>query len=88
MTVTSEGNSQVSVMHKRSKLCSAKDSTTKHTMFLIDLTLKSSHHKGLLERAMHFLKNQSVLHDPIPLRNHNRAIKTRGRVMAPLGWAV
>ena len=54
MTVMSEGNSQVSVMHKRSKLCIAKDSTTKHTLFLIDLILKSPHLKGLLERAMHF----------------------------------
>ena len=60
MTVTSEGSSQVSVMHKRSKLCSAKDSTTKHTLFLNDLTLKSPYFKGLLERAMHFLKNQSL----------------------------
>ena len=41
MTVTSEGNSQVSVMHKRSKLFSAKDSATKHTLCLIDLILKS-----------------------------------------------
>ena len=54
MTVTSEGSSQVSVMHKRSKLWSAKDSTTKHTLFLIDLILKSPHPKGLLERAMSF----------------------------------
>ena len=60
MTVMSEGNSQVSVMHKRSKLCSAKDSTTKHTLFLNDLILKSPHLKGLLERAMRFLKNQSL----------------------------
>ena len=63
MTVTSAGNSQVSVMYKRSKLCSAKDSTTKHTLFLNDLTLKSPHSKGLLERAMRFcrfMKNQSL----------------------------
>ena len=60
MTVTSEGNSQVSVMHKRSKLCSAKDSTTKHTLFLNDLILKSPHFNGLLERAMRSLKNQSL----------------------------
>ena len=60
MTVTSEGNSQVSVMHKRSKSCSATDSATKHTLFLNDLILKSPHFKGLLERAMHFLKNQSL----------------------------
>ena len=60
MTMTSEGNSQVSVMHKRSKLCLAKDSTTKHTLFLNDLILKSPHFKGLLERAMRFLKNQSL----------------------------
>ena len=44
MTVMSEGNSHVSVMHRRSKLCSAKDSTTRHT-FLIDLILKSPHLK-------------------------------------------
>ena len=76
MIVTSEGNSQVSVMHKRSKLCSAKDSMTKHTLFLIDLILKSSHLKGLLERAMCFFfeEPKSVLHRLIPLRNHNRAI--------------
>ena len=60
MTVMSEGNSQVSMMHKRSKLCSSKYSTTKHTLFLIDLILKSPHLKGLLERAMRFLKNQSL----------------------------
>ena len=54
MTVTSEGNSQVSVMHKRSILCSATDSTTKHTLFLIDLILKSPHFKGLLERLCIF----------------------------------
>ena len=60
MIVTSEGNSQVSVMHRRSELFSAKDSTTKHTLFLIDLILKSPHLKGLLERAMHFLKNPSL----------------------------
>ena len=59
MIETSEGNSQVSVMHRRSKLCSAKDSTTKHILFLIDLILMSPHLKGLLERAMRFLKNQS-----------------------------
>ena len=59
MIVTSRGNSQVSLMHRRSKLCSAKDSMTKHTLFLIDLILKNPHLKGLLERAMHFLKNQS-----------------------------
>ena len=74
MIVTSEGNSPVSVMHRRSKLCSAKDSTTKHTLFLIDLILKSPHLNVLLERAMHFLKNQYVFHNLIPLRNHNRAI--------------
>ena len=75
MIVTSEGNSQVSVMHKRSKLCSAKDSMTKHTLFLIDLILKSPHLKGLLERAMRFFEEpKSVLHRLIPLRNHNRAI--------------
>ena len=60
MTVTSEGNSQVSVMHKRCKFCSAKDSSTKHSLFLNDLILKSPHLKGLLERAMRFLKNQSL----------------------------
>ena len=60
MIVTSEGNSQVSVMHRRSKLCSDNDSTTKHSLFLIDLILKSPHLKGLLGRAMHFLKNQSL----------------------------
>ena len=60
MIVMSEGNSQVSVMHRRSKLCSAKDSATKHALFLIDLILKSPHLKDLLERAMHFLKNQSL----------------------------
>ena len=60
MTVRSQGNSQVSVMHKRSKLCSAKGSTTKHTLFLNDLILKSPHLKGLLERAMCILKNQSL----------------------------
>ena len=60
MIVMSEGNSQVSVMHSRSKLCSSKDSTTKHTLFLIDLILKSAHLNGLLEMAMHFLKNQSL----------------------------
>ena len=60
MTVTSEGNSQISVMHKRSKLCSAKDSATKHTLFLNDMILKSPHFNGLLERAMRFLKNQSL----------------------------
>ena len=59
MTVTSEG-SQVSVMHKRSKLSSAKDSTTKHTLLPNDLILKSPHFKGLLERAMRFLNNQSL----------------------------
>ena len=53
MTGTSEGNSQVSVMH-RSKLCSAKDLTTKHTLFLNDLILKSPHLKGLLERLCVF----------------------------------
>ena len=58
--IVTEGNSQVSVMHRRSKLCSAKDSTTKHTLFLIDLILKSAHLKGLLERAMRFLKKQSL----------------------------
>ena len=52
MIATSEGNSQVSVMHRMSKLCSDKNSTTKHTLFLIDLILKSPHLKGLLERAM------------------------------------
>ena len=60
MIVTSEGNNQVSVMHRRSKLCSAKDSMIKHSLFLIDLILKSPHLKGLLERAMRFLKNQSL----------------------------
>ena len=60
MIVMSEGNSQVSAMHRMSKLCSAKDSTTKHTLFLIDLILKSPHLKGLLERAMRFLKNQRL----------------------------
>ena len=60
MIVTSEGNSQVSVMHRRSKLSSAKDSMTKHTLFLSDLIFKSPHLKGFLERAMHFLKNQSL----------------------------
>ena len=60
MTVMSEGNSQVSVMHKRSKLCSAKGSTTKQTLFLKDLILKSPHFNGLLERAMHFLNNQRL----------------------------
>ena len=60
MKVMSEGNSQVSVMHKRSKLCSAKGSTTKNNLFLNDLILKRPHFKGLLERAMHFLKNQSL----------------------------
>ena len=60
MTVTSEGNSKVSVMHQRSKLCSAKDSTTKHTLFLNDLILKSPNFKGLLERVMRFLKDQSL----------------------------
>ena len=60
MTVMSEGNNQVSVIHKRSKLCSAKDSITKYTLFLIDLILKSPHLKSLLERAMHFLKNKSL----------------------------
>ena len=60
MIVTSEGNSQVSVMHRRPKLCSAKDSAIKHTLFLIILKLKSPHFKALLERAMHFLKNQSL----------------------------
>ena len=60
MVVTTEGNSQVSVMHRRSKLCSAKDSMKKHTLFLIDLLLKSPHLKGLLERAMCFLKDQSL----------------------------
>ena len=60
MTVMSEGNSQVSVMLKRSKLCSAKDSTTKHTLFLIDLSLKIPHFKGLLEKVMNFLKNKSL----------------------------
>ena len=59
MIVTSEGNSQDSVMHRRSKFCSAKDSATKHALFLIDLILRSPH-KGLLERAMHFLKNESL----------------------------
>ena len=54
MIAMSEGSSQVSVMHRRSKLCSAKDSTTN------DLILKSPHLKGLLERAMRFLKNQSL----------------------------
>ena len=56
MTVTSEGSSHVSVMHRRPKLCSAKDSTTKHTLFLIDLILKCPHLKGLLERVMHFFE--------------------------------
>ena len=60
MLVTSDDNSQVSVMHRRSKLFSAKDSTTKHTLLLIDLIVKSPHLKGLLERAMRFLKNQSL----------------------------
>ena len=60
MTVTSEGTNQVSVRHKRSKLFSAKESPTKHTLFLIDMILKSPHLKGLLKRAMHFLKNQSL----------------------------
>ena len=60
MTLTTEGNSQISVMHKKSKLCSAKDSTPKHTLFLIDLILKSPHLKGLLEKVMRFLKNQSL----------------------------
>ena len=41
MIVTSEGNSQVSVIHRRAKLCSAKDSTTKHALFLIDLILNA-----------------------------------------------
>ena len=59
MTATSEGNSQVSVRHRRSKLCSVKDSTIKHTLFLIDLTLKSPHLKGLLERPMRFLKDRN-----------------------------
>ena len=59
MIVTSEGNSQVSVMH-RSQLCSGKDSATKHALFLSDLILKSPHLKGILERAMRFLKNQSL----------------------------
>ena len=59
MAVTSDGNSQVSVMH-RSKVCSVKDSMTKHTLFLIDLILKNPHLKGLPERAMHFLKSQSL----------------------------
>ena len=54
MIAMSEGSSQVSVMHRRSKLCSAKDSMTN------DLILKSPHLKGLLERAMRFLKNQSL----------------------------
>ena len=56
MTVTSEGNSQASVMYKRSKLCSAKDTTTKHTLFLNDLILESPHFKGLLEKAMHIFE--------------------------------
>ena len=60
MIVVSEGNSQVSVMHRRSKLCSAKDLTAKHTLFLIDLILKSPHLKGLLERVMCFMKKQSL----------------------------
>ena len=60
MILTSEGNNHVSVMHRRSKLCSAKDSVTKSTLFLIDLILKSPHFKGLLERAMRFLKDQSL----------------------------
>ena len=60
MTVMSEGNSQISVMHKKSILCSAKDSTTKHTLFLNDLILKSPHLKGLLKRTMHFLKDRSL----------------------------
>ena len=60
MIVMSEGNNQVSVMHRRSKLCSAKDLSTKHTLFLIDLILKSPLLKGLLERAMHILKYQSL----------------------------
>ena len=60
MIVMSEGNTQVSVIHRRSKLFSAKDSTTKHALFLIDLILKSPHLQGLLERAMPFLKNQSL----------------------------
>ena len=60
MTVMSEGNSHVSLMHGRSKLCSVKCSTTKHTLFLIDLILKSPHLEGLLERAMRVLKNQSL----------------------------
>ena len=54
MIVMSEGNSQVSVVHRRSKLFSAKNSMTNHTLFLIDLVLKSPHLKGLLERAMRF----------------------------------
>ena len=60
MTMMSEGNSQVSVMHERSKLCSAKDSTTNHTLFPIDLILKSPHLKGLLEGYAFFEEPKSV----------------------------
>ena len=48
MTVMSEGNSQISVMHKRS--------TTKDILFLIDLILKSPQLKGFLEKAMRFFE--------------------------------
>ena len=58
MMETSEGNNQVSVMHKRSKLCSASDSTTYITLFLMDLIFKRPHLKGLLEEARSFLWNQ------------------------------
>ena len=42
MMVMSGGNNQVSEMHKRSKLCSAKDLTTNNTLFLIDLIMEST----------------------------------------------